>query len=91
MLIQHAPVSRCVQGSSTPRGDGNSGGGGSSSSSAAAAAGAPLASVGVSLVEFGKQLISGTKEVIDTVRGVVARSVASAASLDLGSRAKLGA
>jgi hypothetical protein len=57
-----------VQGSSTPRGDGNSGGGGSSSA-AAGAAGAPLAAVGVSLVEFGKQLISGTKEVIDTVRG----------------------
>jgi hypothetical protein len=62
-------VAAVLQGSSTPRADGNSGGGGSSAAAAAAAAGAPLASVGVSLVEFGKQLISGTKEVIDTVRG----------------------
>jgi hypothetical protein len=42
----------------------------SSNSSTAAGSAQPFGGVGSSLANFGKQLISGTKEVIDTVSGL---------------------
>lgn len=68
-----------MQDGSTPRAGGSAPG--TPGGSAAGALADPLTAMGASLAEFGKQLITGTKEVLETVRCSQGRRVATGCCL----------